>query len=45
MIVEMIEERVKEEDCNAGVIFDCLESIYWSNVKIILESICEALPK
>jgi adenylate kinase family enzyme len=26
IVVEMIAERMKEEDCNAGAIFDCLES-------------------
>jgi len=40
----MIAQRVKEEDCNAGVIFDNLESPYWPNLKVALEAICEALP-
>lgn len=39
----MIAERVKEEDCNAGAIFDCLESPLWPNLKFALESICEAI--
>ena len=43
LLVEMIAERVKEEDCNAGVIFDCLDSIYWPNLKFALESICDAI--
>lgn len=40
----MIQERLKEEDCNAGAIFDCLDSIHWPNVKFVLESICDAVP-
>lgn len=40
----MISQRVKEEDCNAGVIFDNLESPYWPNLKLALEAICDALP-
>jgi hypothetical protein len=39
----MIAERVKEEDCNAGAIFDCLESPYWPNLKFALESVCDAI--
>ena len=41
----MIQERVKEEDCNAGAIFDNLYSSYFPNVKIIIDAICESLPK
>lgn len=26
LLIEMIAERLKEEDCNAGAIFDCFES-------------------
>lgn len=40
----MIQQRMKEEDCNAGAIFDNLESSYWPTLKFALESICEALP-
>ena len=43
ILVEMIQERVKEEDCNAGAIFDCLQSQYWPNLKFALESICDAI--
>jgi len=44
ILLEMIHERLKEEDCNAGAIFDCLESPYWPNVKFALEAICDAVP-
>ena len=40
----MIKERIKEEDCNGGVIFDCLESDYWPDIKFALEAICDAIP-
>lgn len=43
ILIEMIAERVKEEDCNAGAIFDCMESPHWHNLKFALESICEAI--
>ena len=39
----MISERVKDEDCNAGAIFDCLESPYWPSLKFALECLCEAI--
>lgn len=44
ILMEMIAQRVHEEDCNAGVIFDNLESPLWPNLKFVLEAICEALP-
>ena len=44
LLVELISERVKEEDCNAGAIFDCLESPSWPNLKFALEAICDAIP-
>jgi hypothetical protein len=44
LLKEMIEERIKEEDCNAGAIFDCLESqSQWPNLKFALECLCEAI--
>lgn len=43
LLTEMIAERVKEEDCNAGAIFDCLVSPQWPNLKFLLECICEAI--
>jgi adenylate kinase family enzyme len=44
IVIEMIQERLKEEDCNAGAIFDCLESPQWPNLKFALEAICDAVP-
>jgi len=43
LLIEMIAERVSDEDCNAGAIFDCLESPYWPNLKFALECLCEAV--
>jgi len=40
----MIQSRTKEEDCNAGVVFDNLEAPHWPGLKFALDSICEALP-
>ena len=40
----MIQARVQEEDCNAGVIFDNLEAPQWQSQKEIIGCICEALP-
>jgi hypothetical protein len=40
----MIQARVREEDCNAGVIFDNLEAPYWPSSKDVISYICEALP-
>ena len=45
LLIEMIQERLLEEDCNAGTIFDNLESPQWPNLKFALECICEAIPK
>lgn len=41
----MIQQRIQEEDCNAGAIFDCLESPNWPNLKFALDCLCEAIPK
>jgi hypothetical protein len=42
----MIKERLSEEDCNAGAIFDNLTgSPHFPNIKFVLDAICEALPK
>ena len=41
----MIAERLKEEDCNAGAIFDNLDSHYYPNLKFVIDAICEATPK
>jgi len=40
----MIEERLKCDDCNAGVIFDNLECKYWKNIKTVIELIHKAIP-
>lgn len=44
LVIEMIQARVHEEDCNAGVIFDNLEAPHWPSQKDIISYICEALP-
>lgn len=36
ILVEMIRERLKEEDCNAGAVFDNLESHQWLDLKFAL---------
>jgi hypothetical protein len=33
ILVRMLKERLAEEDCNAGAIFDCLDGEYWPDVK------------
>jgi adenylate kinase family enzyme len=45
VLIEMIQERLKEEDCNAGAIFDNLESHHYPNTKFVIDAICEAMPK
>ena len=44
ILEEMIQARVHEEDCNAGVIFDNLEASQWQSPKDIIRAICTALP-
>lgn len=44
IVQEMIQARVREEDCNAGVVFDNLEAPQWPNLKFALEAICDAIP-
>lgn len=42
----MLHKRLEEEDCNAGVIYDCLfPSEYWEDEKTAIEIICEAQPE
>ena len=41
----MLIDRLSQEDCNAGAIFDCLESEYWPDSKFAIELIAEAVPK
>ncbi len=45
ILMEMIQQRTQEEDCNAGVIFDHLESPYWPSMKFAIEAICDGLAK
>lgn len=45
ILSKMVAERVAQEDCNAGVIFDNLTSQYWADLKFAIEAISEALPK
>jgi len=40
----MIKERLLEEDCNAGAIFDNLESPNYPNLKFVINAICDAVP-
>lgn len=40
----MIQLRLSEEDCNAGVIFDNLAGEYWENEHAIISIISEAIP-
>lgn len=41
----MLKERLAQEDCNAGAIFDCLESPLWPDTKFALELVAEAAPQ
>jgi len=41
----MLNERLAQEDCNAGAIFDCLDSEYWPDAKFAIEMIAEAVPR
>jgi len=40
----MLKERLQVEDCNAGAIFDDLQSENWPNEKFAIELISEANP-
>ena len=41
----MIKERLAQEDCNAGAIFDNIESKYWASIQTAFTLIAEAIPK
>ena len=41
----MLAKRLAEDDCNAGAIFDSLESQYWPDQKFAIELICDAVPE
>jgi hydrocephalus-inducing protein len=45
ILTRMLKERLAQEDCNAGALFDCLESPLWSGTKVALELIAEAAPQ
>ena len=45
ILCRMVRERMSQEDCNAGVIFDCLESEYWADAKFAIKLISDALPQ
>ncbi len=45
IVTRMLKERLAQEDCNAGAIFDCLKSEYWPDLKFALEVICNAVPR
>lgn len=45
LLRKMLKERLSQEDCNAGAIFDCLESEYWVDSKFALELITNAVPQ
>jgi hypothetical protein len=34
---------MQEEDCNAGIIFECLQSEYWPDEKYAISLISDAL--
>lgn len=41
----MLAKRLSEDDCNAGAIFDNLESQYWPDQKFAIELICDTVPE
>jgi len=45
LLRKMLKERLAQEDCNAGAIFDCLESEYWPGTKFAVELITNAVPQ
>lgn len=46
ILQRMLKERLSQEDCNAGSIFDCLESEqkYWPDAKYAIELIADTVP-
>jgi len=44
MLQKMLKMRVSEEECNAGVIFESLNSENWADEKYAIELICDTLP-
>lgn len=45
LLKRMLSKRLEEDDCNAGVIYDNLESQYWASEKDALRIICETCPE
>jgi adenylate kinase family enzyme len=45
ILIKMLQARLSEEDCNAGVIFDNLQGDQWPDIKTALEFICDAIPE
>ena len=45
LLKRMLAKRLKEDDCNAGAIFDNLTSEFWPDEKFAIELICETVPK
>jgi len=45
ILTRMLKERLAQEDCNAGAIFDCLESPLWPDAKFALELVAQAAPQ
>jgi len=43
MIINLIHERVRQEDCNGGVIFDNLDCELWKDTATIIDIIHQAL--
>ena len=42
--MEMLKDRIKGEECNAGVIFDNLNGDHWPDWKFAIELICDTIP-
>lgn len=45
LLLQMLQKRLAEDDCNAGAIFDSLTSQYWPDEKTAIELICDAVPQ
>lgn len=43
MIINLIRERVKQEDCNGGVVFDNIECELWKDSNAIIDIIHQTL--
>jgi adenylate kinase family enzyme len=44
LLKRMLTKRLEEEDCNAGVIYDNLNSEFWADEKAAIDLICETCP-